>query len=100
MKFYHTVTYRGFELLQFKDDYGEMCDIQRSSDADGDYVWVGTHDPHPQILTSKVKPDGIGWLDYEMPKGTLINHRMHLSRKQSIGLALRLLMFGVFNKIK
>lgn len=99
MKFKHNVTNRGFELLQFEDDHGEMCDIQRSSVADGDYAWVGIHDPHPQILASKVKSGGTGWLDYEMPKGTLIIHRMHLSRKQSIGLALKLLMFGIFNKI-
>lgn len=99
MKFYNGATNRGFELLWFEDDYGELCDIQRSSAADGDYVWVGTHDPHPQILASQVKPGGTGWIDYEMPKDVMIKHRMHLSRKQSIGLAFRLLMFGVFNKI-
>lgn len=49
MQFYHKVTNRGFDLLQFTDDRGEMCDIQRSSAADGDYVWVGIHDPQPQI---------------------------------------------------
>lgn len=99
MKFTHNVTNRGFEILQFEDDYGEVCDIQRSSAADDDYVWLGIHDPHPQILASKVKPGSTGWLDYEMPKDTLITHRMHLSRKQSMGLALKLLRFGLFNKI-
>lgn len=99
MKFNHNITPRGFELLQFEDDYGEVCDIQRSSSADRDCAWVGIHDPHPQILASKVKPGGTGWLDYEMPNDTLIKHRMHLSRKQSVGLALKLLRFGLFNKI-
>ena len=99
MKFNRSNTNRGFEILQFEDDYGEVCDIQRSSAASGDYVWVGTHDPHPQILASRVETGGTGWMDYEMPEDTLIKHRMHLSRKQSIGLALKLLRFGVFNKI-
>lgn len=99
MRFYHDATERGFELLWFEDGYGEICDIQRSSAADGDYVWVGIHDPHPQILASRVESGGTGWVDYEMPKDVLIKHRMHLSREQSIGLALRLLIFGVFNKI-
>lgn len=99
MRFYHNVTNRGFEILQFEDDYGEVCDIQRSSASDGDYAWVGIHDPHPQILASKVEAGGTGWRDYEMPNDTLITHRMHLSRKQSIGLALKILRFGLFNKI-
>ena len=99
MKFYHNITNRGLEILQFKDDYGEVCDIQRSSAACGDYAWVGVHDPHPQILASKVEPGATGWTNYEMPKDTLITHRMHLSRRHSIGLAVKLLRFGLFNKI-
>lgn len=99
MEFNQNITARGFEILQFKDDYGEVCDIQRSSAADDDYVWVGIHDPHPQILASKVKSGATGWINYEMPNDTLISHRMHLSRRQSIALALRLIRFGLFNKI-
>ena len=99
MKFERNATNRGFEILQFKDDYDELCDIQRSSAADGCHAWVGIHDPHPQILASKIKPCGTGWVDYEMPNDTVISHRMHLSRKQSIVLALKLLKFGLFNKI-
>lgn len=98
MKFNHNITNRGFKLLQFKDDNGEVCDIQRSSVADRDCVWVGIHDPHPQILASKVN-GGTGWIDYEMPEGALISHRMHLSRKLSISLAFKLIKFGLFNKV-
>lgn len=99
MKFCRDVTNRGFTILQFKDSYDEVCDIQRSSTADDDCVWVGIHDPHPQILASKVKPGGTGWIDYDMPNGILITHRMHLTRKLSVALALKLLKFGLFNKI-
>lgn len=99
MKFCRDVTNRGFEILQFRDSYDEVCDIQRSSVADGDYAWVGIHDPHPLILASKVKSGGTGWIDYNIPSDVLITHRMHLSRKLSIALALKLLKFGLFNKI-
>lgn len=99
MKFDRDVTDRGFVILQFKDSYDEVCDIQRSSIADDDCVWVGIHDPHPQILASKVKSGGTGWIDYNIPSDVLITHRMLLSRKLSITLALKLLKFGLFNKI-
>lgn len=38
MKFNYNVAARGFEILQFKDDHGEECDIQKSSAADGAHV--------------------------------------------------------------
>lgn len=99
MKFCRDVTNRGFVILQFKDSYDEVCDIQRSSIADDDCIWVGVHNPHPQILASKVKSRGTGWIDYNIPSDVLITHRMLLSRKLSITLALKLLKFGLFNKI-
>lgn len=94
MKYKKSYTARGFVLLNFCDDNGDLCDIQRSSSALEDKIWLGTHDPEPKILER-----GTGWVDYPLPKDVLINHRMHLTRKQCISLALKLLKFGLFNKI-
>ena len=94
MKYKKTLTARGFELLNFCDDNGDLCDIQRSSSAMEDKIWLGTHSPEPKILKS-----GTGWIDYPLPNDVLINHRMHLTRKQAISLALKLLKFGLFNKL-
>ena len=94
MKFEKSYTKRGFELLNFYDRYNELCDIQRSSLASEDAIWLGTHTPNPQIIQ-----DGVGWVEYPLPKNTLISHRMHLTRKQSISLALKLLKFGLFNRL-
>lgn len=94
MKYLKTYTARGFELLNFCDDNGDLCDIQRSSSAMEDKIWLGTNSPEPKILER-----GTGWADYPLPNDVLINHRMHLTRKQTISLALKLLKFGLFNKL-
>lgn len=94
MEFKKGYTKRGFEILNFYDFYNEKCDIQRSSLATEDAIWLGTHSPNPQILE-----DGIGWTKYPLPKNVLISHRMHLTRKQSVRLALKLLKFGLFDRL-
>lgn len=99
MKFTRNVTNRGFEILNFKDYYDELCDIQRSSLATTDAIWLGTHGANPKILASKTPEGGTGWVEYSLSDDVFISHRMHLTRKQSISLALRLLKFGLFNKI-
>lgn len=99
MEYISNKTERGFELLQFQDDNNEYCDIQRSSSAEEDKIWIGIHDPQPIILASKTEKGGTGWVDYPIPEEVMISHRMHLTRKQSISLALKLLRFGLFNKI-
>ncbi|WP_070042347.1 hypothetical protein [Robinsoniella peoriensis] len=97
MKFEKTFTNRGFETNDFRDACGELCNIQRSSSAGK--IWIGTHDPNPKQLASKTLEGGTGWVNYKLPNDVLINHRMHLTRKQSISLAFKLLKFGLFNKI-
>lgn len=94
MKFEKSYTNRGFELLHFYDRYNELCDIQRSSLATEDAIWLGTHNANPQILEK-----GTGWTEYPLPKNVLISHRMHLTRKQCISLAFKLLKFGLFNRL-
>lgn len=75
-----------------------MCDIQESSSIIP-HIWLGTNNPEPKILASKVYPGGTGWIDYDLSKDVLINHRMHLNKKQCISLGLKLLKFGLFEKL-
>lgn len=99
MKYKKSYTARGFELLNFCDRYEKSCDIQRSSLATEDAIWLGTSNPEPKIMASKTPEGGTGWVDYPLSNDVLINHRMHLTRKQSISLAFKLLKFGLFNKL-
>lgn len=99
MEFERSLTNRGFEINNFCDSDGELCDIQRSSSAEEDKIWLGTHDPNPKQLASKTPQGGTGWVNYKLPDDVLINHRMHLTRKQAVSVALKLLKFGLFNKI-
>lgn len=98
MKFIENITNRGFKLIQFKDSYDELCDIQESSNIKP-HIWLGTHSPNPKILASKVSKNGTGWVDYKMPKDVLISHRMHLNRKQSVLIGFKLIKFGVLGKL-
>ena len=99
MKYKSGKNERGFDILNFYDDNMECCDIQRSSSAEESKIWLGTHNPDPKILASRIDSNATGWVKYELPEGVLINHRMHLTRKQSIQLAFRLLKFGLFDKL-
>lgn len=98
IKYFNNVTNRGFKLIQFKDAYDELCDIQESSNIEP-HIWLGTHSPNPKILASKLDPNKTGWVDYQIPSDILISHRMHLNRKQCISLGLKLLKFGIFEKL-
>lgn len=97
-KYFNNVTNRGFKLVQFKDDYDELCDIQESSSIEP-HIWLGTHSSNPKILASKVNLNKTGWIDYEIPSDILISHRMHLNKKQCISLGLKLLKYGIFEKL-
>ena len=99
MKYVNSKTERGFDLVQFRDDYNELCDIQRSSATEESMIWLGIHDLKPKILDSKTAEGGTGWVDYPLPEGVLTNQRMHLTRKQAISLAFKLLIFGLFDKL-
>lgn len=98
IKYFNNITNRGFKLIQFKDTYDELCDIQESSNIEP-HIWLGTHSPNPKILASKLDPNKIGWVDYQIPSDILISHRMHLNRKQCISLGLKLLKYGIFEKL-
>lgn len=91
-------TSRGFDLLQFKDDYGVVCDIQESSHIEP-HIWLGTHEAKAQILASKVMEGGTGWVDYPLPEDVNITHRMHLTKNQCVSLGLVLLKYGLFEEL-
>ena len=98
MKFVKDTTNRGFKILHFFDDNEEVCDIQQSS-ADEPHIWVGPHFPNPQILASKIDSNKTGWIKYNIPEDVLITHRMHLNRKQSLEVGIKLILFGLFNRL-
>lgn len=98
MKMTKTKTARGFKLVQFSDSYGELCDIQESSNVEP-HIWLGTHNPNPQILAKHTKEGGTGWVPYEIPDEVLISHRMTLDRKQSFLLGLKLMFYGMTGRI-
>jgi hypothetical protein len=73
MKF--DATERGFTIAEFEDLYGEKCSLQKSSAAMYDAIWLGVSQPEPVILHEGQ------WKKIELPEGTLLNGRMHLSQK-------------------
>lgn len=81
-------TSRGFDVINFKDWYGEKCSIQKSSLFEEDCIWFGIMDANPQIMASQAKNFGIetsettGWVPYPVPKEVLMTTRMHLNREQ------------------
>jgi hypothetical protein len=104
-------TGRGFELVKFRDIYGNDCSLQESSkcvceDEDGKvadplgYLWLGIDDPKPQImkrdavvLRIPIVDDGDGmngWTPYPIPEGVSLSTRMHLNEHQVRALIARL----------
>lgn len=105
MKFLKRITKRGFPLYEFQDDYGEECNIQISSACEP-HIWLGVNKPKPIIMWKDAKDLGLdlekhspecnecGWCDYPLPDTAHIFARMHLNKKQSFKLALKLLKFA------
>ena len=75
-------TVRGFDLIEFKDRYGAKCNIQKSSLATENAIWLGVEDANPQIMASKTKEGGTGWVKYDIPDNVLLTTRMHLTQEQ------------------
>lgn len=105
----NNATARGFDLVNFEDEYGLACSIQESSRAvfendDGTvddplgWLWIGIDNPEPKIMKSRALELGLqlppgevsGWMPYPIPQDVLINTRMHLNEKQVRGLIARL----------
>ena len=105
-------TGRGFEIVEFRDDYDHPCSIQESSRAvceneDGTvddplgWIWLGIDDAKPQIMKSVAKKMGMelppgevsGWMPYPIPEDVLLTTRMHLNETQVRGLIDRLTLW-------
>jgi hypothetical protein len=69
-------TERGFSYIEFYDDYGVGCSLQKSSSADYNKIWLGCNDACPKVLSKT------GWVSVEMPDGYIANTRMHLTQEQ------------------
>lgn len=100
-------TNRGFGIIRFNDDYGEACTLQESSACDP-HIWLGVHDPHPQIMCSDAIRLGIpldencehyngkpcGWQKYDIPEEVVLSTRMHLNPAQAKELAHALIRWA------
>lgn len=84
---------RGWARVEFKDVYGHECSIQKSSAAEYDAIWLGINDANPQIMESKVKQGGTGWVKYSLNEDVLLTTRMHLNIDQAKDLIKLLEIF-------
>lgn len=93
-------TARGFTIVRFKDLYGSVCSMQKSSLATQDAIWLGPSDAEPMILASRAAAFGVetnetsGWVSFPIPDEVFLTTRMHLSRKQAAALAKALNHFA------
>ena len=114
INFNKTTSKRGFDKLLFKDYYNNGCSLQISSLASDECVWLGIENAQPRILTRDAIRLGLlkeaeaphncygepcGWVEYPVPEEVSFTTRMHLSRKQILKLALKLLEFAFCGKI-
>jgi hypothetical protein len=97
-----TQTERGFDRVEFVDQYGAECSIQQSSAMRGDepfgagsaMLWIGPNDANPRILASKAKELGVrttettGWIPYPLSDEVMMTTRMHVDREQVAELVL------------
>lgn len=82
-----TKTQRGFNLITFTDAGGVECSLQKSSAADGDFIWLGadkiglkafypfTYEPWRDVQEQSIA-HCLG------AKEVIANNRMHLSQEQ------------------
>ena len=85
-------TNRGFDYSSFTDLYGTECNLQKSSLATEEAIWLGVADAEPKIMASKAAANGVstgettGWVSYPIPEDVFINTRMHLNRVRAAAL--------------
>lgn len=106
-----TKSSRGFDLIEFVDDYGEECSLQKSSSAEVDRIWLGISNAKCKVLASR-HPDLAakrtdvsprerhnGWVEYPLPHGCSIPTRMHIGREQAKELAKALKYFAKHGRL-
>lgn len=90
-----TTTGRGFALLKFKDSNGVECNIQKSSAAEDDFIWLGA-----ERIDAKVMVPGNGWQPIDINEDDMIaNNRMHLNRKAVWKLLPALIKFVITGRV-
>jgi hypothetical protein len=76
-----TTTERGFSLIRFQDSNGVACNIQKSSSAMEDKIWIGASE-----IGLKQFIKVLGWTNIELPNTMehhfIANNQMHLTRAQ------------------
>lgn len=78
-------TARGFAIYEFTEVNGEPCNIQKSSSAMADCIWLGSEN-----IGLKGFIPYVGWIDVNEDQirkqfgfqNIIANNRMHLSREQ------------------
>jgi hypothetical protein len=108
--FEKNTTGRGFSRLVFRDDYDLECSLQISS-AWKPHVWLGVDRPIVRIMYKDAKEIGLdlqknypetncyGWCDIPIPEQAFIDSRMHLTKKQSFKLAIKLVKFAITGRV-
>lgn len=103
-------TVRGFDRLDFCDDYNLECSLQISS-AWEPHVWLGVNRPEVRIMYKDAKEIGLdlekkypetgecGWCEIPVPEKAFIDSRMHLTKKQSFKLAIKLVKFAITGRV-
>lgn len=59
MEIVPSTTARGFALLEFSDLYGARCNVQLSSPAEPDTIWLSIEDAEPKIMASQAAAFGV-----------------------------------------
>lgn len=80
-----THTNRGFELIEFKDEYDIECSLQESSLASKRCIWLGCNKANPRVLVP-----GQSWQPVPMPADYIADTRMHLDEEQVKALIVHL----------
>lgn len=106
MQIVPSTTGRGFSLLEFSDLYGARCNVQLSSLAELEAIWLGVESAEPQIMASQAAAFGVateetsGWVPYPIPDQVLLITRMHLSREQVTALLPVLQRFAATGEVR
>ena len=99
MKFSRTKTHRGFALITFQDLYDTPCNIQKSSLAFDDAIWIGCEGRVHQRKKWNKEHTSFDWATWNTPENVSLNTRMHLTRKQVFQLLPILLKFILTGRI-
>lgn len=81
------MTLRGFGLGTFEDRNGAACNVQVSSIATEECIWLGVKEPEVTFIQGTPRP-------FPLPEGVVAFGRMHLNRAQAGELARVLRRFA------